>query len=94
MRVEFCESLPYYSESNQKQSKASNLKMVQSALRQIVKMNKAAILSFFFVAGVALVSLPSCKSGESCDAYQGSSRSYKKKRAEIVRELPQSHKLA
>ncbi len=94
MRVEFCESLPYYSESNQKQSKASNLKMVQSALRQIVKVKKAAILSFFFVAGVALVSLPSCKSGESCDAYQGSSRSYKKKRAEIVRELPQSHKLA
>lgn len=94
MRVEFCESLPYYSESNQKQTKASDNTMIQSALRQMVKTNKAAILSFFFVAGVVLVSLPSCKSGESCDAYQGSSRSYKKKRAEIVRELPQSHKLA
>lgn len=68
--------------------------MTQSAIRQAFKMNKAAILSFFFVAGVVLVSLPSCKAGESCDAYQGSSRSYKKKRAEVVRELPQSHKLA
>jgi hypothetical protein len=69
--------------------------MTQASLRQFFKVNKAAVLGFFFIAGVVLVSMPSCKSShQPCDAYQGSSRSYKKKRAEVVRELPQSIKLS
>ncbi|MCU0434977.1 MAG: hypothetical protein MUC87_16085 [Bacteroidia bacterium] len=69
--------------------------MTQASLRQFFTVNKAAVLGFFFIAGVVLVSIPSCKSGQgSCDAYQGSTRSHKKKRAEVVRELPQSIKLS
>lgn len=73
--------------------------MTKAAVSQFFTMKKAFIVRFAIIAGIVLVSLPSCKTGESCDAYQGSSRgsarSHKKKRtAEVVRELPQSYKLA
>lgn len=53
----------------------------------VMKNKKSIWVGGVILAGLTLIMLPSCKQHEHCDAYQGSTRSFKKKHhhAEVIK---------